>query len=377
MSHEQVCSWLGLPPGSWPPDHYTLLGLERGEADLARIEQRIHERLVQLRSRQLHDPEQVTEAMNLLARAFTCLTDPDAKRIYDAQLLGQALPETPGSAGKEPAPRGETPAKPIDPLAWLYGPWSQGRADEPNSPGPPATARNWETAPPPARVDVVPPAIPPTTAEVVESNGAPASPAAPAATDKPAEPGAAFSRADDYLTRAARSARARRGLGTKRALYHRLARTRQLLRAWEGAGKYLVNPYRRISRSGDVADLIRKLNTIRRLLRRFPPLLGDAGQSGFYVITLAQQPRHALVPTFRMLLPSQRETLARDWRDGHKLLLAHRDFLRRELHALRKTSRLGRLVRAIESELTEHPSWLVLGAIIVALAVVAWLSFHH
>ena len=34
MTHERICSWLGLPPDQgWPPDHYRLLGLEPGESD--------------------------------------------------------------------------------------------------------------------------------------------------------------------------------------------------------------------------------------------------------------------------------------------------------------------------------------------------------
>ena len=90
MSHELICSWLGLPPDNWPPDHYRLLGLEPGESDPERIEQRVHERLEIVRRYQLIHPEQVTEAMNRLAQAFVCLTDPKAKRGYDTALLGPA-----------------------------------------------------------------------------------------------------------------------------------------------------------------------------------------------------------------------------------------------------------------------------------------------
>src|SRR5271157_3425368 len=86
MKHEAICAWLGLVPQNWPPDHYTLLGLEPGEPDVARIEQRVHERLARLRCYQLSHPEQATEAMNRLAQAFVCLTDPSAKKAYDAAL---------------------------------------------------------------------------------------------------------------------------------------------------------------------------------------------------------------------------------------------------------------------------------------------------
>src|SRR4051812_16656880 len=86
-SREMIGGWLGLPAdAAWPPDHYTLLGLPRGEADTARIEQRVQERLARVRSYQLVSPTAATEAMNLLAQAFCCLTDARAKQAYDAQL---------------------------------------------------------------------------------------------------------------------------------------------------------------------------------------------------------------------------------------------------------------------------------------------------
>ena len=87
MSHELICSWLGLPAGSWPPDHYRLLGLEPGEVDTAPIEQRVHQRIDSVRVYQMRYPEQATEAMRPLARALT-LTDPAGKKAYDASLGG-------------------------------------------------------------------------------------------------------------------------------------------------------------------------------------------------------------------------------------------------------------------------------------------------
>src|SRR5437016_14590192 len=83
MKSDQIYTWLGLPAGAWPPDHYTLLGLSPGERDVARIEQHVHDRLAKLRCYQLSHPDQATEAMNRLAQAFLCLTDPAAKKAYD------------------------------------------------------------------------------------------------------------------------------------------------------------------------------------------------------------------------------------------------------------------------------------------------------
>jgi len=89
MTHELICTWLGLPPEEgWPPDHYRLLGLPPGEGNAELIEQRVHQRLDTVRCYQMMHPEQATEAMNRLAQAFVCLTEPAAKKVYDAALFG-------------------------------------------------------------------------------------------------------------------------------------------------------------------------------------------------------------------------------------------------------------------------------------------------
>jgi hypothetical protein len=80
MSVELICSVLGLPPGRWPPDHYTLLGLEPGPIDPARVEERVLERMERLRPYQLAHPDTVTDAMNRLARALVHLTEPDTRK---------------------------------------------------------------------------------------------------------------------------------------------------------------------------------------------------------------------------------------------------------------------------------------------------------
>src|SRR5262245_48733497 len=88
MTHELICTWLGLPADVWPPDHYRLLGLSPGESDPNRIEERVHQRLDAVRRYQMAHPDQATEAMNRIAQAFVCLSDPSSKRVYDADLLG-------------------------------------------------------------------------------------------------------------------------------------------------------------------------------------------------------------------------------------------------------------------------------------------------
>jgi len=146
VKHDLVAKWLGLAPGSWPPDHYALLGLRPGEADPRRIEESVHQRLLRLRPYQLNHPEQVTEAMNRLARAYSCLTNAEAKRRYDANLFA------PGGTAVEAAEL-EPPAGAVDPLAWLFGPWSR-LAVQPQAlraTVPETRVADWIKAPPPQR----------------------------------------------------------------------------------------------------------------------------------------------------------------------------------------------------------------------------------
>jgi hypothetical protein len=182
------------------------------------------------------------------------------------------------------------------------------------------------------------------------------------ATPEPADP----------VLEAAKSGPARRGIATKRALYRRITRTRRLFRVWNSLGKYLSSPKRRLSRSADGPELVRLLDEITTLLRDFPPLLGEAGQPGYLVLALAQVDT---VKVFQSFSPHQREALTRDWRAGVKLLLAHRDFLRQELRALRKRPLRQRLLRATWSLLTDQPGAVLLLLALLAINIALWRSY--
>jgi hypothetical protein len=356
MSHDLICAWLKLPTSSWPPDHYTLLGLEPGDSDAARIDQQAHERLELLRRYQLAHPDQVTEAMNRLAQAFDCLSNPAAKKAYDAVLFpDRAAPveappplapspvvEVPAPPPAEavppaPVPPAVSPLAPVttdpsspDPLAWLYGPWSQGVLDTPLTP-------ETIAAPPPSAAA--------------------------------AEPPLQLDPADPALQIAALSPPARRGLGTKRALYYRISRTRQLLRAWMVIGNYLGDAGRPLTSKAEAIELGRHLTAARQLLQDFPPILGQAGQPGYLVVVLSRQ--QMIVQTFRSLLPSQREALAKDWLKALELLAAHRRFLRDELWALRRRGWLWRGFRVVRALVLDHPGlWLLLLALLAVNLVV-------
>src|SRR4051794_41288939 len=118
MSVELICSVLGLPPGRWPPDHYTLLGLEPGSADVAQVEGHVLDRMERLRRYQLAHPDAVTDAMNRLAQALVCLSDPAAKAAYDANLRtgsrGEIKPR-PAEDDQTPRPDPLAPPPPITP----------------------------------------------------------------------------------------------------------------------------------------------------------------------------------------------------------------------------------------------------------------------
>src|SRR5436309_2744743 len=86
MSNALICSALGVSPDRWPPDHYALLGLPVGEVDAAAVEERVLARMERLRKYQLAQPDAVTDAMNRLAQALVCLSDPVTKQAYDAGL---------------------------------------------------------------------------------------------------------------------------------------------------------------------------------------------------------------------------------------------------------------------------------------------------
>jgi hypothetical protein len=357
MDHDQICSWLQVPNGNWPPDHYTLLGLPPGESDIARIEQHVHERMEKVRVYQLTNPDPATEAMNRLAQALICLTDPHAKKAYDQKLFPERFAEP------EPPPVRRVPSgsRSSRSLAWLFG-----RSSVPEPPTEPHVNLDWETTPPPQRLPIQ--AETPTLADAVsETTSQPVAPTPPsvdaAGSGQPmVDTGAPQPAAEP----ASNQANWRKGLGTRRALHYRLIWQRQLLWAWHGAGKYLNRSNRTLHRPAEATELIHHLQSIRELLKAFP-LFGVANPPGYLVMGLASQPM--IVPTFQTLLPSQRQAMARDWQAGLKVLQAHRQFLRQELRALKRRGSWRQALRALQTGLVANPGIVVLVIACLALNV--------
>ena len=68
--------------------------------------------------------------------------------------------------------------------------------------------------------------------------------------------------------------------------------------------------------------------------------------------------------------PGQREALSRDWTAGRKLIAAHRDFLRREVRTLRKSTWKQRLLGAAYAAVTDQPAtFFVVLLVVVNLTV--------
>lgn len=334
MKHAVICSWLGLPEGCWPPDHYTLLGLSANETDKQRIEHQVHERLSKVRCYQCSHPEQATEAMNRLAQAFICLSDPEARKVYDASRR----------ANGNSAPRGRA-SKVSDDTATNV-----------------RTRIDWKSAAPPVR-DSGQFKIPPASA-AAEATAAPAAvettsppPTEPAASEAPAAPvpaappAATASGTYDVL-KAIRSLEACRGLATLPKLIDRVDETRQLLWVWEQIGKVLKRRPRPL-RHDEEQDLTQRLSEAAELLEHYPKILGHPGQPGYRVAAIAQLNAHAHI--LLSLDREQRIALAKDWAAGRHILLAYRRFLRREFQTLRRAHWLGRAIRAVRTWVHDHP----------------------
>src|SRR5262245_5577834 len=355
MSRELICQWLKVPDDPWPPDHYTLLGVPPAEKDPARIEQFVEQRMQTVRRYQLTNPEPATEALNLLARAFVCLSDPAARRAYDAGLFGSAEPVA------EPEPdEAEAPEELLDaPEAAPARAPAEAAVAAPPRQRPALPGLFKDTPAPPNRgVDLR--TLPVLPVEPVLLPSEPATPL-PAPREKV-----------DPAVESARGRSAQRGLGTQRALYQRLVRTRRLARAWEEAGKYLAWPKRRPGRE-DAPELAQLLGGLRAEMRGLSPLIGEAGKPGYLVAALVRHPE--AVATFQALLTSQREALARDWWAGRPLLAEHREGGRRGARRVRKKGFAGRVARAVWWAVTDQPGRLLLLLALLAINVALWRTF--
>jgi len=349
VDHNLARSWLGLPPGPWPPDHYTLLGLPPGRSDPAAVESLVLDRMDRLRRHQLLHPELVTEGMNRLAQALITLTDPVAKAAYDAEL-GIAAPAPPEDVAPLPKPRHVEPSRPTHVV--IARPVIDDVFPEDAPVGLPANADDTQELHIPSF-------------EVVEA-------AAPRAENL------VFSSEDVLDAVPAGAARGAAGVveavptglrrdgepETRRWIYPRLAVIRKAIRAWDELGPIMADPEDRLDRPGQVLILLSAIAKVRPLLRSLGGIIGGLGEPGGIVAALIRQP--LLLNTIRRLLPDQRQAVAADWSHAQAELL-------REYRRLRQLAWHGKGERNTASAgavvgrwLLDNPEWVLVVAAVLA-----------
>lgn len=339
MDYDRLRSWLGLPPGPWPPDHYALLGLARGAGDFADIESRVLDCMELLRPHQLLHPELVTEGMNRLAQALVCLTDPVARAAYDR---GLGITAAPFEVVEDELPMaddlpGQTQEVPFEPGLCPPGELQQ-----------PAYEVVWELESPPYEV---------VHYEVVEDAPRPNPPPLPAFEVVPPE-----AAEPDFLPPGLVVAEPTPV--SRRAVYRRLAALRQALRAWESLRPVLGNPTGSLVTPVAVLLFVRALTDTRRALPGVAKVIRSPGAPGGTVAALVRLP-HAL-HAVRVLIPSQRQAISLDWHRGHEALLRERARLR-ELAFVARPRHSSAIIRLLR-ELRQTPEWCL-----AALALVVFL----
>jgi hypothetical protein len=329
-----ICRWLELATEQWPPDYYSLLGLRRGDANLARIEANVQDRLKRVRCYQIANPELATEAMNRLAEAYVCLTDPKARQAYDAEL-GLPAPSTQRETKRPPRSEvaHDTVTNSIPTVVALGEPKAEATVP-PN----PADAANQPAVSPPSREPEPPSQL--------------ASPPAPQAPVPP-RPRIRASRLE------------RRGLGTRTSLYQRVLFTRDLLDTWRRLGKYLKHPGRKLTRTGEERDLLRGLQRVDHLLTDFPAFVGRPGKGGYRIAILARDENP--IRAFGRMDVLEREALALDWVTGMNLLRSHQNYLRQEIKQRRKQPWVCKVFRPTLAYLESHERWILVALLVLLM----------
>ncbi|HEV3021407.1 MAG TPA: hypothetical protein VGX76_03030, partial [Pirellulales bacterium] len=129
--------WLGIPIAEQPPTHYRLLGVSPDERQADVIEAAVVRQSAYVRNFQTgQNADDAARILNEIAAAGVCLTDPERRAAYDAELKATAGAPTARAAGRSGKRAASAPRRP-----------------------PAAAARNT-TAPSPLWADIPPPAAP-------------------------------------------------------------------------------------------------------------------------------------------------------------------------------------------------------------------------
>lgn len=161
MSFDPYDEWLEISLGSGPPSYYDLLGLAEFEPAPERIREAGLQRMAHVRRFQLgqHGAEAI-RLLGELALAFDCLSTPERKAAYDAELLAAqrslAAPHVAGTDGESQAGRAiasdepplvidrpPAPPRQVDPEKFRARPASVATVAEPAAPPPAPRLPNW------------------------------------------------------------------------------------------------------------------------------------------------------------------------------------------------------------------------------------------
>lgn len=321
MNTDLLRTWLSLPPGPWPPDDRTLLGLKAGVASILDVEQQALAQMEKLRPHQLVQPELVTEGMNRLAQALIALTEEASRRpkpakgndadiVLDADLLsGKPMPPKPVVLEAEVV----SVPKILD-------------APPAEKPRPPKARKKKKRKPRPAQPAIDVPAV-----EVVP----------PGTTYSPAE---------------------------RRKGYRTLAEMRRVLRAWEKLQPYFAAPSEALDAPGAVFGFVEAVRECRRTLA----IDGDVDwfdDHGGRVLTVVRHP--LALPIFRNLVVNQRQEVATDWARATAHIRGRYLGLRAEMRNTKPRKIWGAKAREAGRWLRANPEW-VLGLLVVLAVSVAF-----
>ena len=335
MNTDLLLSWLGLPPGPWPPDDRALLGIGSQTLSSAEIEILALERMDRLRTHQLLHPELVTEGMNRLAQAMIALTATpaptpraaarSASESFSLEPEPSALPEFQGATVLELPTVPSTNRDPVPPV-----------------PSVPVIVDAELVAVEMPRVRVRP-----ANKHVVEpeSNTAP-----------------------DYAESAAIISEAEIQPVTildRRQAYRELAVLRRLRKAWIGLRSSVADPGAAIASPAEICEFWETTLQIRGDY----PLLADSGakEPGSLVWAVLRQPYPLGI--LRTLVPSQRRRLAQDWARGFAALEFRSATLRRGLAAKRQRRAAKRRILRLGWQIGRAPEFWLLVATALSLGI--------
>lgn len=354
MDTNLLRNWLGLPPGPWPPDDCSLLGVSPNAIDSRDLERRVLERMNRLRPHQIMHPELVTEGMNRLAQALISLT------THRPEIPAPA-PVAPPPPPPVAPPKAKVEAPPKAPSAFDFQPTPTIEV----SPTPAVVPQTPEVIPEPS--PVVQEAIP--VKAVVET--IPLAPLPPepvrarpvrAPLPEPIIPDVEDEQLDDVAIPVGLHRSGRRMIVAEVVALRTLGRSLQRLRS------FLADPAEMLTTPGRICAYLEAIEQFRSAIEH--PGLEDEVDVllGFRLERVMNTPLPLSV--YRSLTRHQRERLARDWARAMGRVDHRRQYLRRYLRTTRRAT-LSQQWHALNRRLVRQPEWLMAGSMAMVLAIVA------